>query len=103
MRVDASLECRRLRRCCTGAIVRHPGMANPTLVVLTDRNDLDDQLFDGVFAEAVSGTEEQTAERLKSRWARVEAVCWLRAADHSWPATPWSTGSSAGPILLARR
>ncbi len=26
-------------------IVRHPGMHNPTLIVLTDRNDLDDQLF----------------------------------------------------------
>jgi type I restriction enzyme, R subunit len=26
-------------------VVRHPAMKNPTLVVLTDRNDLDDQLF----------------------------------------------------------
>jgi type I restriction enzyme, R subunit len=26
-------------------VVRHPQMQNPTLVVLTDRNDLDDQLF----------------------------------------------------------
>jgi type I restriction enzyme R subunit len=26
-------------------MVRHPAMRNPTLVVLTDRNDLDDQLF----------------------------------------------------------
>jgi type I restriction enzyme R subunit len=26
-------------------IVRHPAMQNPTLVVITDRNDLDDQLF----------------------------------------------------------
>jgi type I restriction enzyme R subunit len=32
-----------------GKIVRHPALANPTLVVLTDRNDLDDQLF-GSFA-----------------------------------------------------
>ena len=32
-----------------GAIVREPAMANPTIVVLTDRNDLDDQLF-GTFA-----------------------------------------------------
>lgn len=29
-----------------GKIVQHPAMENPTLVVLTDRNDLDDQLFD---------------------------------------------------------
>jgi type I restriction enzyme R subunit len=28
-----------------GRLVRHPAMRNPTLVVLTDRNDLDDQLF----------------------------------------------------------
>jgi len=28
-----------------GRIIKHPRMANPTLVVLTDRNDLDDQLF----------------------------------------------------------
>jgi type I restriction enzyme R subunit len=26
-------------------IIRHPAMQNPTLVILTDRNDLDDQLF----------------------------------------------------------
>jgi type I restriction enzyme R subunit len=30
----------------SGKIIQHPAMANPTLVVLTDRNDLDDQLFD---------------------------------------------------------
>ncbi len=28
-----------------GRVVREPAMANPTIVVLTDRNDLDDQLF----------------------------------------------------------
>jgi type I restriction enzyme R subunit len=32
-----------------GRIILHPAMENPTLVVLTDRNDLDDQLF-GTFA-----------------------------------------------------
>ena len=32
-----------------GRIIREPGMENPTIVVLTDRNDLDDQLF-GTFA-----------------------------------------------------
>ena len=32
-----------------GAIAREPAMENPTIVVLTDRNDLDDQLF-GTFA-----------------------------------------------------
>ena len=29
-----------------GRIIREPAMANPTVVVLTDRNDLDDQLFE---------------------------------------------------------
>src|SRR6267154_1804128 len=32
-----------------GRMILHPAMANPTIVVLTDRNDLDDQLF-GTFA-----------------------------------------------------
>ena len=32
-----------------GEIVKHPAMENPTLVVITDRNDLDDQLF-GTFS-----------------------------------------------------
>ncbi len=32
-----------------GRLILHPRMANPTIVVLTDRNDLDDQLF-GTFA-----------------------------------------------------
>lgn len=48
-----------------GKIIQHPGMSNPTLVVLTDRNDLDDQLF-GTF----SGCKEllrQTPEHAESR------------------------------------
>ncbi|BAH37220.1 MAG TPA: type I restriction endonuclease subunit R [Gemmatimonas aurantiaca] len=32
-----------------GRVILHPGMANPTVVVITDRNDLDEQLF-GTFA-----------------------------------------------------
>ncbi len=32
-----------------GRVILHPAMANPTIVMLTDRNDLDDQLF-GTFA-----------------------------------------------------
>jgi type I restriction enzyme R subunit len=33
----------------TGRVIQHPEMENPTIVVITDRNDLDDQLF-GTFA-----------------------------------------------------
>ncbi len=46
-------------------VVRHPAMQNPTLVVLTDRNDLDDQLF-GQFqrcADALGQTPVQASGR----------------------------------------
>jgi type I restriction enzyme R subunit len=48
-----------------GKIIQHPGMSNPTLVVLTDRNDLDDQLF-GTFS-ACKGLLRQTPEQAASR------------------------------------
>jgi len=44
---------------------RHPALGNPTLVVITDRNDLDDQLF-GTFAgcaELLRQTPEQAGGR----------------------------------------
>ena len=37
----------------TGRLVVEPDMKNPTIVILTDRNDLDDQLF-GTFGNCVS-------------------------------------------------
>lgn len=40
----------------TGKVMRAPGMENPTVVVLTDRNDLDDQLMDETFASAKVGS-----------------------------------------------
>lgn len=36
----------------SGQIITHPEMKNPTIIVLTDRNDLDDQLF-GTFGNCV--------------------------------------------------
>ena len=48
-----------------GRVILHPTMANPTIVVLTDRNDLDDQLF-GTFSrcsEVLRQTPEQAANR----------------------------------------
>jgi type I restriction enzyme R subunit len=49
-------------------VVRHPAMQNPTLVVLTDRNDLDDQLF---------GQFQRCAELLGRRRCRrgTESTC----------------------------
>ncbi|WP_185369118.1 DEAD/DEAH box helicase family protein, partial [Acetobacter pasteurianus] len=48
-----------------GVIARHPEMENPTIIVLTDRNDLDDQLF-----TTFSGAQallRQTPEQADSR------------------------------------
>lgn len=48
-----------------GKLVVQPELQNPTLVVLTDRNDLDDQLF-GTFSRA-SGLLRQAPEQVTAR------------------------------------
>ena len=53
-----------------GRIIREPAMANPTVVVLTDRNDLDDQLF---------GTFARCHELLRQPPAQAESRADLRA------------------------
>ena len=48
-----------------GQIIKHPAMQNPTLIVLTDRNDLDDQLF-GTFSmckDLLRQTPKQAVDR----------------------------------------
>ncbi|SPT53266.1 Type-1 restriction enzyme R protein [Actinomyces bovis] len=40
---------------CAGVLMRHQAMDNPTLLVLTDRNDLDNQLFEDTFAATKIG------------------------------------------------
>jgi type I restriction enzyme, R subunit len=47
-----------------GRIVLHPAMENPTIVVITDRNDLDDQLF---------GTFSRCHELLRQRPVQAES------------------------------
>jgi len=49
----------------SGQIITHPQMKNPTVVVLTDRNDLDDQLF-GTFGNCV-GLLRQTPVQARNR------------------------------------
>ena len=49
----------------SGQIITHPQMKNPTVVILTDRNDLDDQLF-GTFGNCV-GLLRQTPVQAKNR------------------------------------
>jgi type I restriction enzyme R subunit len=52
-----------------GRLVTHPGMENPTIVVITDRNDLDDQLF---------GTFSRCHELLRQRPTQAESREHLR-------------------------
>ena len=52
-----------------GEVILHPAMENPTLVMLTDRNDLDDQLF-GQFARC--------SELLRQEPVQAESVAHLR-------------------------
>jgi type I restriction enzyme R subunit len=56
------------------SIMRHPRMANPTLLLLSDRNDLDDQLFDEVFSAArtlpETPTQAESRDHLKSLLTR---------------------------------
>jgi type I restriction enzyme, R subunit len=47
-----------------GKIIKHPAMENPTLVVITDRNDLDDQLF---------GTFSMNSELLRQKPVQAES------------------------------
>jgi type I restriction enzyme, R subunit len=53
----------------SGEMILHPAMENPTIVVLTDRNDLDDQLF-GQFARC--------HELLRQRPVQAESRAHLR-------------------------
>jgi type I restriction enzyme R subunit len=48
-----------------GQIIKHPAMENPTLVVLTDRNDLDDQLFStfSMCRDLLRQTPQQAGDR----------------------------------------
>ncbi|MBW6466286.1 MAG: type I restriction endonuclease subunit R, partial [Brevefilum sp.] len=54
----------------SGLLIGHPALANPTLVVITDRNDLDDQLF---------GTFSQGKELLRQRPQQAESRAHLRS------------------------
>ncbi len=54
---------------CAGRIIREPAMENPTVVVLTDRNDLDGQLF---------GTFSRCRELLRQPPVQAESRAHLR-------------------------
>jgi len=56
----------------TGRLVLHPAMENPTIIVITDRNDLDGQLF-GTFSRC-SEVLRQTPEQATSREDLIEKL-----------------------------
>lgn len=86
-----------------GQLVRQPEMANPTLVVLTDRNDLDDQLF-GTFAmcqDLIRQRPEQASSRedLQRILNRASGGVVFTTIQKFSP----ETGSSTYPVLTDRR
>jgi type I restriction enzyme R subunit len=86
-----------------GQLVRHPQMENPTIVVITDRNDLDDQLF-GTFSmcrDLIRQTPIQADSRddLQSALSRASGGVIFTTIQKFSPAT----GETAYPMLSDRR
>jgi type I restriction enzyme, R subunit len=84
-------------------IMRDPRMGNPTLVFLTDRNDLDDQLFGEVFAPA-----EILPEKPVQADSRADLRALLRRASGGIIFTTLQKfapeqGGDTNPVLTDRR
>ncbi len=58
---------------CVTKLMSYPAMENPTVVVITDRNDLDDQLFDEVFAPSRTLPERPLQAESREHLRRVLA------------------------------
>jgi len=86
-----------------GQLVRNPDMANPTLVILTDRNDLDDQLFAtfSMCQDLVRQRPEQAnnREELQKILSRSSGGVVFTTIQKFSP----DTGSSIYPVLTDRR
>ena len=84
-------------------VMRDPRMGNPTLVFLTDRNDLDDQLFGEVFAPAAILPEKpvQAASRadLRSLLQRASGGIVFTTLQKFGPLA----GDDVNPMLTDRR
>ncbi len=82
----------------TGRLVLHPAMENPTIVVITDRNDLDDQLF-GTFSrcsEILRQVPEQAASRedlIEKLKGRIAGGIFFTTIQKFMPTT-----TSGGPL-----
>jgi len=86
-----------------GKVILHPAMENPTIVVITDRNDLDDQLF---------GTFSRCHELLRQQPVQAESRAHLRKLLHTGSGGVVFTtvqkffpieGEDRQPLLSARR
>lgn len=89
--------------CYAAKIMRDPRMANPTLVFITDRNDLDDQLFGETFAPAriLPETPVQAATRsdLRARLKRASGGIVFTTLQKFAPGEDGDTN----PVLTDRR
>lgn len=86
-----------------GQLVKHPAMANPTLVVLTDRNDLDEQLFTtfSMCRDLIRQTpvRAENREDLKKILNRASGGVVFTTIQKFAP----ETGESEYPVLTDRR
>jgi len=86
-----------------GRIVVHPGMENPTLVIITDRNDLDNQLFGtfGMCRDLIRQTPQQAASRedLQQALSRPSGGVVFTTIQKFSPAK----GAGDYPVLTDRR
>ena len=86
-----------------GQIIAHPAMENPTVVVITDRNDLDDQLF-GTFSmcrDLLRQTPQQAESRedLQKALTRPSGGVVFTTIQKFAP----ESGEGAYPVLTDRR
>lgn len=86
-----------------GQLVRHPELENPTIIVITDRNDLDDQLF-GTFAmcrDLIRQTPIQADNRdhLQAVLSRASGGVIFTTIQKFSP----TTGETEYPLLSDRR
>ena len=86
-----------------GQIIKHPAMENPTLVVLTDRNDLDEQLFAtfGLCRDLLRQTpvRAESREELQKALTRPSGGVVFTTIQKFAPAT----GETVYPCLTDRR
>ena len=88
-----------------GAIVREQAMENPTVVVLTDRNDLDDQLF-GTFSRCQDILRQPPAQAENRADLRSKLSLWNAGGvvfHHHPEVLPGREGATPIPTLSERR